>query len=90
MVIAKTVSRSVAFKAYMRLGQRISPLGKVFLIGDIQVSVTSYILQISPVVSNHSDVFEIRITGYKLKNYIYIIMLHILNTLPSRTAAHAL
>ena len=50
--------------AHMRLGLRDSPLGKVFLIGDIQVSVTSYILQISPVVSNHSDVFEIRITDF--------------------------
>ena len=29
---------------YMRLGLRYSPLGKVFLIGDIQVSVTSDIL----------------------------------------------
>ena len=50
--------------AHMRLGLRVSPLGKVFLIGDIQVSITSYILQISPVVSNQSDVFEIRVTGY--------------------------
>ena len=46
---------------HMRLGLRYSPLGKVFLIGDIQVSVTSYILQISPVVSNQSDVFEARV-----------------------------
>ena len=50
--------------AHTHLRLRDSPLGKVFLIGDIQISVTSYILQISPVVSNHSDIFEIRITDF--------------------------
>ena len=37
-------------------------LSIVFLIGDIQVSVTSYILQNSPVVGFRNNVLEIRIT----------------------------
>ena len=52
--------------AHTHLRLRDSPLGKVFLISDIQVSITSYVLQISPVVSNQSIVVEIRFTSYSL------------------------
>ena len=57
-------------------------LSIVFLIGDIQVSVTSYILQNSPVVGFRNNVLEIRITSYNLSwSCIIIIASLILATL---------
>ena len=43
-------------------------LSIIFLIGDIQVSFTSYILQNSPVVGFRNNVHEICLTSYKLIN----------------------